>query len=363
MSWRRVQAIYRKDLRDALRDSRLLLALVMPLLLGLLYSVMFQDDTRPEAKMGYVTAAASQLPQAVKAAAKKAVILELVSADDETDLRRVVAGKDVDVGLVIPAGFDRDVAAGRAPRLTVLLPASPSFGGDYVAASIDQVVERLAGHEPAAAIERVQLPADDGSTEAALLALGQRRVFILFSLILLLAMIAAYGLPTALTEETEKHTLEALTLIASTGEVIAAKAIFGLTYCLASVPLMLAVTRELPADLALFGADMVLTALVLVGFGLCLGSLFRTQTQLSTWSGLFLLPLLAPAFTIGFPTPPFVNAILFVIPTSQTMRLGVNAFAGREVFGGEALSFAILAVWTVAAYGFLWWWLLRREAD
>ena len=54
MNVARVNAIYRKDLRDALRDSRLIIAILMPLLIGLLYSFMFKDDTKPTAKLGVV---------------------------------------------------------------------------------------------------------------------------------------------------------------------------------------------------------------------------------------------------------------------------------------------------------------------
>ena len=43
--WRRLRAIYRKDMRDAIRDSRVLTALLMPLALGLLYSFMFSDES------------------------------------------------------------------------------------------------------------------------------------------------------------------------------------------------------------------------------------------------------------------------------------------------------------------------------
>jgi ABC-type Na+ efflux pump permease subunit len=42
-------------------------------------------------------------------------------------------------------------------------------------------------------------------------------------MIMLLAMIAVYAVPAVLVEETEKKTMEALTLIASTADVIAAK--------------------------------------------------------------------------------------------------------------------------------------------
>jgi hypothetical protein len=358
----RIDAIWRKDLRDALRDSRLIIAILMPLLIGVLYSFMFKDDTKPAAKLGVVSAASTQLPAALQAATKAAVVLNVQSFADQAALTRQVRDKKVDVGLVVPAGFDAALKAGTSPKLTVVLPASASFGGDYVAAMLDRVTQSLAGQAPAASIVREFLPAKAGSSDSAFIALGARKVFVLVAVILMLGMIAVYALPAVLTEETEKRTVEALTLIASDAEVIVAKSLFGLTYCVISVPLMLAITRVVPENVALFALDIVLTSVTLVGLGLLLGGLMRTQTQLNTWSTVALLPLLAPAVVIQLPLPSWIEAIVSILPTAQTMRLGVNALAGRQLFGAEWFAVAILLGWAVAAYGLVWWRLSRQEA-
>jgi ABC-2 type transport system permease protein len=354
----RVNAIYRKDLRDAMRDSRLIIALLMPLLIGLLYSFMFKDDTKPTAKLGVVASTSSQLPAALQAATKAALQLKVQSFADQAALAQQVRDKKVDVGLIIPSGFDQALKGGSPPTLTVILPASPSFGGDYVAAMLDRVTQSLAGQAPAATIAREVLPAAAGSSDSAFIALGARKVFVLVAVILMLAMIAVYSLPAVLTEETEKRTVEALTMIASDAEVIVAKALFGLTYCVISVPLMLAITRVVPENVALFVVDIVLTSVALVGLGLLLGGLMRTQTQLNTWSTVALIPLMAPAIVIQLPLPGWAEAIVSVLPTAQTMRLGVNALAGRQLFGAVA----IILGWGVAAYGLVWWRLSRQEA-
>lgn len=362
MNLARVDAIYRKDLRDALRDSRFIIALLMPLLIGLLYSFMFEDDTRPTAKLGVVAQTSTQLPAALEEATKTSLQLEVQSVADAAALTQQVRDKKVDVGLIVPSGFDAALTSGASPKLTVVLPASPSFGGDYVAAILDRVTQSVAGQAPAASITRVVLPATAGTSDSALAALGARKTFVLVAVILLLAMIAVYALPAVLTEETEKRTVEALTLIASDAEVIVAKALFGLTYCVISVPLMLVITRVVPENILLFVADVVLTSVTLVGLGLLLGGLMRTQTQLNTWSTVALIPLIVPAIIVGLPVPGWVEAIVSVLPTAQTMRLGVNALTGRQLFGAEWLSFAIILGWAVVGYGLVWWRLSRQEA-
>ena len=63
----------------------------------------------------------------------------------------------------------------------------------------------------------------------------------------------------------------------------------------------------------------------------------------------------------GSQTQEWKAAAIFLLPTTQAMRLGANAFAGRTLYGGLWLSFLIIAAWGVAAYGLLWWRLSRRE--
>ena len=205
------------------------------------------------------------------------------------------------------------------------------------------------------------LPPGSGGDAATLGVLGERTIFILVSIVLLLGMIAVYAVPAVLIEETETKTMDALTLIASTADVIAAKALFGLALSVILVPLLLVVTRGDAADVAALAVAVVLSAVVLVGIGLLSAGLFKTQQQVNTWSGAILLPLLAPAITVGMPTPDAVNAVLWFLPTGHSFRLMANAFAGRALYPHAALSYAMLLAWALGAYGLLWWRLSRRE--
>ncbi len=191
--------------------------------------------------------------------------------------------------------------------------------------------------------------------------LGARADFILISIILLLSMIAVYAVPAVLVEETEKKTMEALTLIASTADVIAAKALFGITLSVVSVPVLLAITRGRPADAAALAVAILVSAAVLVGIGLLFAGLLKTAQQVNSWSTVALLPLLVPVFTLGIPTPDALNSALSFIPTAQTFRLAANAFSGRTLYPHEWLSYAVLFAWGAGVYALLWWRLSRQE--
>lgn len=362
MSLMRIRAIFRKDLRDAVRDTRVLTALLMPLLLGLLYSFMFPDDADIlKIKVGVYSPDATTLTKVIAAETPPSVRLTFVSVSSEDDLRAQVKREKLDAGLVLSPGFDAAVRGGDSPRLVVVLPSGQtSSGGDYVASLADEAVQSMTGREPAAAIVKQTVTTGGGSV--ALNALGTRVIFVLISLIMLLAMVAVYAVPTVLVEEAEKKTMDALTLIASTADVIAAKALFGVVLCVVATPVLLAVTRASATDDVALLIDVVLSAVVLVGIGLLFGGLVKTQQQLNTWSGALLLPLLAPAFTVGLSTPDFVNKILAFLPTVYTFRLAADAFAGRTLYAHEWVSYVVLVAWGVGVYGLLWWRLTRQEA-
>lgn len=365
LTWRRLRAIYRKDMRDAIRDSRVLTALLMPLALGLLYSFMFSDESVQVQKgtVGIVAAGSTQLQQAISQQVKGSLLrLSFVTFSDVGTLRRQVQQKKVDVGLVVPEGFDEAVALGKAPTLTIVFPVSPSYDTGYVRAVIDGSVAAMAGRAPPATIVVRTVPPETGGSTAAIDVLGVRKNFILASIVLLLCMVAVYAVPAVLVEEIEKKTMEALGLIASTAEVIGAKALFGITLSVVSVPILLAITRGRPADVAALAAAVVVSAVVLVGIGLLFAGLMKNQQQINTWSGALLLPLLAPAIAVGMPTPDAVNQALAFIPTTQSFRLMANAFAGRTLYPHEALSYAVLVAWGVGVYALLWWRLSRQEA-
>ncbi len=117
----------------------------------------------------------------------------------------------MDVGLIVPDGFDAALTSGASPKLTIVLPASPSFGGDYVAAVLDRVTQALAGQAPRRPSRGWSSPPRPGPQTQRFHALARGRPSCSWPSSSCSAMIAVYALPAVLTEETEKRTVEALT--------------------------------------------------------------------------------------------------------------------------------------------------------
>ncbi len=361
MSLRRIAAIYVKDLLDAVRDARILITLLTPLLIGIFYSFAFSDTDMPSATLVVNDPGGSALVQQISDAVSGSVDLSIDQVDSADAARQRIADDDADVGLVIPAGFDAAIAAGESPDLQVLLSASSSIGGQYVLATLDPVLRSMAGQQLPAnvTVDAVEL---DPANLTIIDKMSMRTWSIVLSLVLMISMVSMLAIPIILAEETEKKTIDALVLVSSYGEVVIAKALLGGTYVVIMTGILLGITRLRPVDTALFLLAMILLSASLLGFGLLLGSVFKSATQLNTWSGLLLIPAIIPASLIGMGLPAMIDRIAGFTPTGAGMKLLTNAFSETEVFANQWQSVIVLLVWIAVFYALLLWQLSRRRS-
>jgi len=354
-----VGTLFQKDFLDAIRDSRVLVSVFLPVLIGVFYNFAFQDEQRTNVTLAYSAAAPTTLPAELQRALPETFVLEIEQVQGADEVRARVRG-DAHVGLVVPAGFDQAVALGQAPALTIITREQPTGGQNTIVLTLDGVLRRMAGQRPpaTAAIERVQ-----GEREVPLVAeLGLRRYFVLGAVVMLVGFIGLIVIPIILAEEVERRTMDALTLVARTSEVVAAKALVGLAYTFGSLALLLAVTRLVPADLPLFLAAVLALAIGVVGFGLLLGGIFKTSGQAYTWSGFFLIPVIMPPFFLASELPRPIEALVLATPTAQATRAMANAVAGKAIFSDLGIAFVVMAAWAVVAYAVLFW-RLRRNSE
>ncbi len=360
-----ILTIFRKDARDAIRDSRVLAAILIPLGIGLFYSYAFDDDDfePPPVELGYVSESSTRLFDILQDVSGQAVDLDLTELGSADDLRGQVLEEEVDLGLILPAGFDEAVQAGESPPLEIILHEEAGPGANYVAAAIQQSIDVLAGRAPPASVQvDVVSPAEADASVSIFEEIGPRQYFVLAAIMMLVAMNSILVVSVILAEEAEKKTLDALVMIASYADVVAAKALVGLFYVTVSVALMIGLTGIVPENLLLFAVGIGLFSIAMVGVGLLLGGMFSNANQLNTWAGVFLIPVIAPAFMVGVPLPDAVETALLFIAPSQAMRLAVNALTGSTVFAGVWLSILVLIAWAVVTYGLLVLRLSRREA-
>ncbi|HVX31028.1 MAG TPA: ABC transporter permease [Nitrolancea sp.] len=357
-----IRSIFKKDLKDAIRDSRVLIAILVPLGIGILYNFIFDDTTpKPSATIAWHADGSTKLLDTLRTVAGDSVDLTFDEQPSADAVRTKMADKDADIGIIVPAGFDAQLAQGAEPKLTVLLPEKPTFAGNYVAAAINPAIRMMAGQRDPAQVEVSQV-ASDTTSDAIFDRVGLRRYFVLFAVIMEIGMIAMLAVPIILTEEVEKRTMEALVLVASYVDIVIAKALVGVAYIVVASVLLLGVTRVVPERVALFILAGLALGITLIGFGLLLGGLFRNANQLNTWGGVVLLPVIAPAFVVGLPVPDWLQTLFDFLPTSQGARVMIDSMSSQSYFGQTWLSFLVIIVWAVAAYALLVYRLARRTA-
>ena len=359
-----VRTIFRKDMVDGIRETRVLVSLITPIILAVLYNALFPDAKLAVVKAAYAGPETSAIVQTLKtrADASQTIELQLQHVDSSDEAKRLVTNKDVDVAFVLPDDVDDAIKAGRSPAITLFQPQVPSGSGvSFVQSSIDLASRTLAGQKPAAVVTPTAV--DTGTSEAgALVVLGPRKYFVLATIVMMIGMIAVLAVPIMLTEEVEKKTLDALLLAGSYLEVIAGKALVAIAYTGLAVIVMLLLTRLRPDDRVMFAGGVALMAVTLIGLGLLIGGLFKSAQQVYSWSSVMLLPVILPAFAAGLNPPASVELVLRALPTNQGMRIIANGLAGNALFPDIWQSYAVLVVWAVALYGLLAWRLSRRES-
>lgn len=358
-----VATLFRKDLVDALRESRVLISLLTPIILAVLYNTIFPEEKVFAANVAYTGPEDSAIVEMLRTRAEtgQTVHLTLRRVPSADEARRLVVAKDVDVAFVLPDGVDQAIRSGATPTIGVIEPATITSAASWVESNITGSARAIAGQKPPALVmpELVKV----GSADQGVMGeMGPRRYFVLATVVMMLGMIALLAVPIMLTEEAEKKTLDALLLVGSYLEVIAAKALVGLAYVALSVVVMLALTRLTPADMATFVVGTGLLALALIALGLLIGGLFRSAQQVYSWSSVMLIPVVGPAFAVGLPIPDALDLVFKALPTSQGMRIMANGLAGKAVFADVWLSVAVTAIWAIAAFAVLAWRLSRRES-
>jgi ABC-2 type transport system permease protein len=273
MSIRRIVTIFRKDLLDAIRDARILVTLLTPLLIGIFYSYAFDDTSIPSATLVVSDPGGSALVDQIANAVKSDVDLTIDRLDSAEAVQQRIADDKADIGLIVPEGFDTAVAGGQTPDLQVLLPESSSIGGQYILATLDPVLRTMAGQQLPASVQVTSVSLDPASLSL-IDKISMRTWSIVLSLLLMISMVSLLAIPIILAEETEKKTIDALVMISSYGEVVIAKAMLGVSYVAVMTTILLGITRLRPESWPWFVISLAALAVWLVGFGLLLGSVF-----------------------------------------------------------------------------------------
>jgi ABC-2 type transport system permease protein len=356
MNLRIILAIAQKDIVDAIRNTYILSALILPVGMSLLFAVMLPDSkTKPLDVIVYDPGQSRLVSQLQGNPA-----LRLVPVDAESEVAKQV--KDlVAGGLAIPAGFDAAVADKTTPSLPVFYNGGRS--------AVDIVALRQALEGALRAMAGQSLPAKLVFTEVAgggdaLGGFNLSAYYLVLLLVLGLTMVGVFVLPTILVEEKEKNTLRAiLTSPASYADVVLGKALVGLLYSLLMSGILMVANNGFSGDVPVTLVALVLGSLLMVQIGLLMGAVFQTSMQVNTWSSIIMLVLLLPSMFSTPPRPPEPLAtIVRLIPTSYLAHAVALSLGGKATLESVGTDLAVMAACMVVVF-LLVLLALRRERE
>lgn len=350
-----------KELWSLLRDPAMLVLIAYTFSLSIYVAATAMPESLHHAAIAIVDNDASPLSARISAAFypphfRTPQLLSAAAADAGMDDGRYTFVLD------IPAGFQRDVLAGRTPALQLNVDAtrmSQAFTGN-------SYIQQIISTEVAQFVAR----SEQGASAAVNLALRMRFnpnleqswFGSLMEIINNVTMLSIILTGAALIREREHGTIEHLLVMPVTpAEIMLAKVwSMGLVVALAALAALLLIVRlalqvPIQGSLALFMLVTVLHLFATTSMGIFMATLARSMPQFGMLVVLVLLPLqlLSGGSTPRESMPALVQDIMLVAPTTHFVAAGQAILyrgAGLEVVWPQLLAiFAIGALLFAAA--------------
>ena len=348
-------AITAKDLVEALKNKNTVFLIVFGVLMLAFYREYPALTSRGEPPNVLVYDADSS---ALVAYLENSQALEVYTGyQSEAQMKEKLANGEVpELGLVIPADFDRIIEAGGAPELQGYVM---NWVNEDDAAGLQRAVEaeitQLVGTPIYIQMrDNVVYPMPDS---------GGLGVTAGFGFVYIITTLGLIMIPHLMLEEKQSHTIEALLVSpASEGQVVMGKALTGLFYCLVGAGIALAVFHSLVVHWWLAILAVLFGSLFTVSAGLLLGTGIENRGQLTLLAWVFIIPLFLPVFLslMDDLLPATLIQVFRVLPTVVMFNLLRASFSGVAPVGTSLIQL----MWVAACAGgmlLLVAWLVRRR--
>ncbi len=336
-----ILAIALKDILEALKNKNTIVIILTSLLVVVFYRMMPSLLTGSEPPRVLVYDAGNSV---LVAYLENSSTFDVYTYPSEESMKRHLANGDMaELGLVIPANFDQSLATGGEAALQgyVMYWMDKSDAAALQRTLAGELTQFL-GKQVAIHIEGnlvYHLPESDG--------IGVQAGFSIIYIILMFGFILIAHL---MLEEKQTHTLEALLVSpASAGQVVIAKELTGIFYCLLGTGVALAMNRDLVIHWWLAVLAVLIGSLFTSSLGLWMGNKIENRGQLTLWAWVLLTPLLIPVFLsllVGLVPEGLIQIFRF-IPTVVMFNLFRTSFANPISVGLAWLQLAWVAAWAV----------------
>jgi len=344
-SLRIIMAIGAKDMVDALKNKNTLANILIVLLLMVAYKWMPSLMTQNDASLVILDSGQSRLVAQLENDPALDPI-QVTSMDSFVDLMG-----DIDVmemGFVIPADFDRDLASGQGASLDGYLMWPDRDKIEQLKATWQSELSSLAGGPVSIDIAGVLLPSPDawGPGLAALAA------------VLTIFFMGTLLIPHLMFEERQMRTLEAMLVSpASATHIVLGKSVAGVFYCFVAIIALLICFGDLVMNWGVAAMATTCAIVFAVAMGLLAGSFCQTKSQMMAWSMIPAQILLVPVFlSLMEPIlPDILRAALPWMPMVGQSLLFRYAFSDGASLADVLSALAIVFASGLAVLGLVVW--------
>jgi ABC-2 type transport system permease protein len=337
-----ILAITSKDILEALKNKNTIAVLLTSLFMVIFYRFFPALELGNEPPNLLVYDAGNS---ALVAYLENSSSFKIYTYPSEASMKEHLANGDVpELGLVIPADFDRSLEN----KDTLALQGYVMYWvKESDAAALQQTLQgeltQILGQPLSIHLAGNQVyhqPKSDG--------IGVQAGF---SIIFIILMVGLTLIAHLMLEEKQTRTLEALLVSpASAGQVVIAKALTGLFYCLLGAGVALAMNSDLVVHWWLAVLTAVVGSLFTSSLGLWIGNKIENRGQLTLWAWVLLTPLLIPVFLsllVGLIPEGLIRVFQF-IPTVVIFNLFRTSFANPIPFWPTWLQLTWVAAWAAA---------------
>ncbi len=337
-----ILAITLKDILEALKNKNTIAVLLTSLLMVIFYRFYPALALGNEPPNLLIYDAGNS---ALVAYLENSSSFKIYTYPSEASMKEHLANSNLpELGLVIPAGFDRslenkDTLALQGYVMYWLKESDAAALQQNLQAELNQILGQPVSIQMAGDLVYHQPKSDGVGVQAG------------FSIIFIILMFGLTLIAHLMLEEKQTHTLEAILVSpASAGQVVIAKALTGLFYCLLGAGVALAINSDLVVQWWLAVLTAVVGSLFTNSLGLWIGNKIENRGQLTLWAWVLLSPLLIPVFLslLEGLLPAELIQVLQFIPTVVIFNLFRTSFANPIPFWPTWLQLTWVAAWAAA---------------
>ena len=349
-----IWAIAAKDIVDGIKNKTTLSVIIISLLMAVIYKYLpFLENGDAVPNLIIHDEGVSSIVQMLENKAS----FNLYTLDTRERMERFLAQEIVPaLALVIPPNFDQALTGSGTPELEgyVLHWVSESDAKELQSVFESEITEIVG--------QQVRINLEDNIIYTQSDSLGLP-LYTSLALVIVITMIGVSFTTNLMFEEKQTKAIDALLVSpASSGQVVLAKFLTGLFYCVLGAVVVLALNHSIITHWWLVILGIIVGSFFTVGLGVLMGSIFEVRQQFMVWGFLLFIPLLLPVFLSimsAILTKILIDVFAWVptVALDRVFRISFSAHAPLSQFGPQILLVACYAVLLFA----LVVWVLRRS--